>query len=427
MNSLLERTAAVTLAVTALFAPGAQAQDLGRIDGALFKTHHTNLFTNPGDSRGFTRQADPLVPRTPAGKHDAARNNILNALRKMGYAARLDGFTFYTSFGEGPVYEYTGCRNIMAVLPGKNPAYGVWIVSAFYDTIDPGQPLPLNLQSGPAPKSPGADLNASGVAAVLCVAEALARGRFLGTIQFILFDASEKNFGGAYHFVKRRTTDDPAQTNRIARSDIRFMISLDCVGYNPRGDGHNTAMVWGGPELPTVNRRKLRKALLAHGGITAADGGSIMSSDHVPFHEAGIDSCVLSERHIWSNPYIYTTLDTTAKAGYIDYAFGAKIAKGVAGFLAARAVPAARLDVGTAGGGTLAGPSGWLRLNSTVLLTAVPSPGWEFAGWRGDLAGCTPTGPSVLVPMTRDRAVTAAFRPLPLWKKSAVPVSLPAK
>jgi hypothetical protein len=439
----------------------------GVIRASLFKSYHTNLFVMPTQCRGFTRKADPAIPRVPAFQHDAARDYIFASLVKMGLKTRYDRFHFYTNFG-GPTYVYSNCYNIVAVLPGKNPAaYGTWIVSAFYDTVDRGQPLPTALTNGTAAKSPGADLNASGVAAVLCVADALKKRDLMGTVYFILFDASEKNFGGAYAFVERKTTPSavtntpppvvpppvvpppvvtntppPAVTNtpppvvtntpppvvtniitnatasatagkaaskKIERSNIRFMISLDTVAYNPPGDEHDMAMIWGGAAKPTQMRRKLGKALAAYGGIKAVQGGSINSSDHVPFWQAGIDACVLSERNIWSNPYIYTTADTITKSNYMDYGFGAAISRGVAGFLAAQAGPAVWLDVSTSGDGTVKGPAGWIRQGEQVELIAKPALNRVFKGWKGDVAGCTIMNNKLVATMDRSRAITAAF------------------
>jgi hypothetical protein len=408
LNRLIGLTVSAFLAVIPLHAP-AQALDLSKIDATLFRTYHTNLFVAPTQNRGFTRKADPAIFRTPASQHDAARDYIYASFARLGLVTALDPFSFSTNFG-GPTYTYTLCNNVIGILPGVNPAaYGVYIVSAFYDTLDTGQPLPTDLAKGLAPRSPGADLNASGVAAVLCAATALSQQRFMATIIFIAFDASEKNFGGSYHYVQHKTTLNPAKTNKLYRGAIRSMTSIDTVGYNPPGDGHNTAILWGGSAAPSRARVRLANAVLSYGGIPTIQGGSISSSDHVPFWEAGIDSCVLSERTIWSNPYIYTSLDSTAKAGYIDYTYASALARGVAGYLTQWAVPAKQLTVAATHGGSVTGSTGWIRSGSQVALTARPDLFWQFSRWSGDTAGCTISNLTILVPMTMDRSITAIF------------------
>ncbi len=408
LNRWMGLTVGAILTMLTLPSP-AQTLDLSKINATLFRTYHTNLFVGPTQSRGFTRKADPEIPRTPAFQHDAARDYIYACFARLGLVTSLDPFSFSTNFG-GPTYTYTLCNNVIGVLPGVNPsAYGVFIVSAFYDTLDTGQPLPIDITKGVAPRSPGADLNASGVAAVLCAANALSQQRFMATILFIAFDASEKNFGGSYHYVQRKTTINPTKTNKLYRGSIRSMTSIDTVGYNPLGKGHNTAILWGGSVTPSKFRIRLANAVLSYGGIQTIQGGTISSSDHVPFWEAGIDSCVLSERRIWSNPYIYTSLDSTAKSGYIDYTYASALARGVAGYLSQWAVPAKHLTVLKSGSGSVSGITGWVRSGSQVVLTAKPELFWQFSRWSGDTAGCTISNLTLLAPMTMDRTITAIF------------------
>lgn len=413
----VDKAVPVALLVFAMAGVGfSQTEEIvARISGPLVRSFHTNLCVNPGQFRGFTRKPNPNVERKPAGNHDMARDYIYSRLLAMGVPVRLVPFSFTTSFFPSPnTYHYASCNNIIVTIPGVDPArYGIFIVSAFYDTIDRGQPLPINMSSGPAPRSPGADLNASGVAALMAVAQAVARERFMSTVVLAFFDASEKNFGGSYHFVRTRTTWNVAKTNKLYRGSIRGMISLDTVGYNPKKWTYNTAALWGGSNSVTWLRKKLARSLRDYGGIQAIHSGSISSSDHVPFYEAGMDSCVLSERNIWNNPYTYTEADSIAKANYLDYDFMAGIAKGVAAFLARYALVARQLTVSTVGSGILVGEPAYYRAGSTVQLEARPSPGWRLEGWYGDILGCTVVSNKLVVPMSQDRAVQVRFTEFP--------------
>jgi uncharacterized repeat protein (TIGR02543 family) len=75
--------------------------------------------------------------------------------------------------------------------------------------------------------------------------------------------------------------------------------------------------------------------------------------------------------------------------------------------------PIRSVTVGVTGDGSVAlDPPGGLYASGTlVTLTATPAPGFEFAGWSGDLAGTANPG-ALLV--DADRSVDALFVPLPL-------------
>lgn len=333
----IQRLAAVCLlgALTANLAP-AQTAIVNQINAAMFQGYHTNLSVKEGQSRSFTTKGNPLVDRVPSSQHDLARNYIFTSLSNLGLSTKLDPFSFATGFGD-TTYIYKNCNNIIATLPGIDPSAGYFIVGANYDSMDPGQPLPLTPSEGPAPRSPGADMNASGVASLLCLANVLRHESFRSTIVFVAFDASLKNYAGSTRFVQHSTTTKTNRPTRIFRGDIKCMISLDTIAYNrQKGSYANSALLYGGKESPSRNRRKLGNALATFGGLTVIQGTSSYS-DHIPFALAGIDSCVLMEGGVWKNPYIYTAHDSIDQTNYIDYAYAANMTRGVAAFLCQQA------------------------------------------------------------------------------------------
>jgi hypothetical protein len=307
-----------------------------QIDAPLLQKHHTNLFVNAGESRGFTRGGDEVHPRIPAGQHDAARDYIASAFTAAGLTPEMNPFSFATSFGAGPVY-YTNCNNVVATIPGSDPATnGYYIIGAYYDTVDKGQPNPDNY-SVPGIINPGADMNGSGVAALLSLAEVLSKYSFRSTLVFVAFDASQKNFTGAKWFLKSKTTAKTNSVTKIPRNLIKGMISIDTIGYHRKGGYKNQVLVYGGKEVPSKNRVKMGKSLVTYGTLDVVQGGTLQSSDHVVFHTAGIDSLVVQEGGVWVNPYTYTKLDSVTTSNYIDYAYMARVTKGVAGFICTRA------------------------------------------------------------------------------------------
>ena len=82
----------------------------------------------------------------------------------------------------------------------------------------------------------------------------------------------------------------------------------------------------------------------------------------------------------------------------------------------ARFAPVESLQVRVVGGGAVTGSndSGSYAPGELVTLTAVPAPGWEFAGWSGEAVG---SSPSVQVTMDGPQAVMARFvLPVAAWR-----------
>ena len=96
-------------------------------------------------------------------------------------------------------YDYNGRRvaNLIADLPGSPTANGSassppYIVGAHYDT---------------AVGTPGADDNASGVAAVMEIARVLSAHKSDSTLVFVAFDGEEQGLFGSWHYVEFHTSD----------------------------------------------------------------------------------------------------------------------------------------------------------------------------------------------------------------------------
>ena len=71
------------------------------------------------------------------------------------------------------------------------------------------------------------------------------------------------------------------------------------------------------------------------------------------------------------------------------------------------------LDTVATGRGIISVNSGYQAANSTVDILAQPDAGASFLRWSGDIAGCTVSGNTISVPMTRGRGpVTAEFTPI---------------
>ena len=147
----------------------------------------------------------------------AAGSYIISHLEKLGLEPAGDNGSYYQQFG--------GMRNILALARGSDPAVAneLIVVGAHYDHVGYG-----NSGNSYGPFGfvhNGADDNASGVAGLIEVAEAMQHlpGRPRRPILFAFWDGEEKGLLGSYHFVRVR----PAL---LAHMSIAFSVNLDMIG-----------------------------------------------------------------------------------------------------------------------------------------------------------------------------------------------------
>jgi Zn-dependent M28 family amino/carboxypeptidase len=195
-----------------------------------------------------------------------ARAFLTASLQEAGIAALGDSYehTFVGRNGSGV--------NVVAMVPGQHPRAPVIVVTAHYDHEGVRGGIVYN----------GADDNASGVAAALAIARAAASDPFNSRLVIALVDAEEGGMIGSDAFVR-----DPP----IPLSDIALNVNLDMVA---RTDG----LLWAGGAHHTPELREVLEAVaadapvelrLGHDRPGAPEGSDwTNSSDHAPFHRAGI-------------------------------------------------------------------------------------------------------------------------------------------
>lgn len=165
--------------------------------------------------------------------------------------------------------------NLFGMIEGRREPERFVLVSAHYDHV--------GVRGGVA--YPGADDNASGVAAMLAIAAWFARYPPDQSLVFIAFDAEEEGLAGAKRFV----SDPPIDLRRVT-----VLVNIDMIG---RGDD-NTLVAAGthhSPALqPIVSAAAEGRDLTVRFGHdrprSEARGESdwTHSSDHGPFHSAGV-------------------------------------------------------------------------------------------------------------------------------------------
>ena len=142
---------------------------------------------------------------------------VMNKFRSLGVDdVRLDSFILKRSYGgnEYEMYEY----NVIATIEGTEYPSEVFVMGGHFDSVvrsTAGNPFDL---------APGANDNASGVAAAMEVARVISSNNFdpAYTIEFIAFDAEELGLWGSR---------DYAEKSRNANKEILLMLNNDMIAY----------------------------------------------------------------------------------------------------------------------------------------------------------------------------------------------------
>jgi hypothetical protein len=233
-------------------------------------------------------------------EHYLARQRIAERFEGFGLVAGLEPFWYNSGVD----------HNVVGVLPGAICPGEIYIVGAHYDAIG---------------GSPGACDNASGVAGVLEVARVLSQHAFEATVIFIAFDREEQGMIGSAAYVARH-----------AREDIRSMVNLDCISYQPAEFGD---LDYAGARLCRTARTDLvddlAAAMESYAGLRCVTGFGD-DSDHVPFSREGF-AAVLLRSYATDNPYVHTPSDSVDTPGNINYEYATLLTSGVVGYLATRA------------------------------------------------------------------------------------------
>jgi len=223
---------------------------------------------------------DEIGPRV-AGLSGETRagDRILEWFGELGYAPDTQEFTYR---GGGESHR---SRNIVAVKPGVSGKQIV--IGAHYDSVAAGR---------------GAFDNASGIALMMQLADALRDETTPYTLVFVAFGAEESGLRGSAHYV--------AELSEQARADTVLMVNFDSVATGDRLYCYSSkGAPWPQLALRSMARR-LGDYILTSPGLNKdyPYGTTGDWSDHVAFRKAGI-------------PYLYfeaTTWLLGDKDGYLN-------------------------------------------------------------------------------------------------------------
>ncbi len=256
------------------------------------------------------------VPRDAFENHAAllqVQNYIRAQFEAWGYQVEPDSFSF-----QGQPFQNLIARK----QPSQTPRF---LIGAHFDAV---------------PGTPGADDNASGVAALLEIAYCLAASDIVHQIDFVAFNLEEYNMIGSQHLAQRLKRENKPLTG---------MLSLEMIGFTSSKPGSQQMPLVLRPFYPSVGNfialvgdtgsipllKAAQKAFkqvsgLPVEGLTLPAQGKIFPetrlSDHAPFWDAGYPALLVTDTSFFRNPHYHGAGDTLAT---LDLPFLGRVVEGV--------------------------------------------------------------------------------------------------
>lgn len=223
------------------------------------------------------------------------------------------------------------CRNVVGEIVGTGHPNEIVLVGPHLDSISGAQSATL---------APGADDNASGVAAALYMAKVFAYHRFDRTVRFVFFDGEELGKYGSFYYAGKAKT---------AGENIVAMLAPDMLAYNA-GSGvlalHTRSPgAAGEPADRAIAQQSIDVAstysISGAKPTLFADGKTW--SDHQDFWNAGYPAIMMVQDLSQEDPRHHTTEDTVSRFVWSYYVGAAKVLLGAvaseAGLVSASPTP----------------------------------------------------------------------------------------
>ncbi len=257
-----------------------------------------------------------------------ARNYIMQELRAAGWEPKLEPFTVLSEGESGkPETRY----NITALRPGAE-AGKRYVVGAHYDACDTGE------------GNPGADDNASAVAALLAIARRLPVEQAQLGLELVFYDCEEPPWFGT------ASMGSAVHAARCTPEEVLGMVCLEMLGYYSDEEGSQPSLFPGyGLVLPTVGNfiavvgdmdawslarraaRKLEGRLpTARINLPFVHGTGLFFSDHRNYHPRGIPAIMVTDTALLRNTNYH---EPTDKPDTLDYRRMAAVTQGLVKFL----------------------------------------------------------------------------------------------
>lgn len=247
----------------------------------------------------------------------AAAEYIRNTLAGSGYEVRRH---VYEAMGKG-------CENLEAEVRGTTEPDDILLVGAHYDSVV---------------GCPGANDNASGVAAMLALAGAVVQSKPSCTLRFVAFTNEEPPYFQTRHMGSRLY----ARRCRERGERIILMLSLETIGYysnEPKSQGYPfpigffypstgnfIAFVSNTENAPWV--KHLLTTFRSHAKFPSQGGAlwewipGVAWSDHWSFWQEGYPAVMVTDTAPNRYPYYHTASDTPDR---VDYPRMARVVSGL--------------------------------------------------------------------------------------------------
>ena len=247
---------------------------------------------------------------------DAAGDSLHATLASYGLDVSYEDF----------VWGGKAMRNVVARLPGTVSPQKVFVLGAHYDSIS----------QNPSVSAPGADDDASGIAAVLEAARIMSGHAFENTVEFICFSGEEQGMKGSEASVALALSQG---------KNIAGMVNLDMIAYFPASSdreldiGRNAASGW---LADVVAQSAADYASLA---VHNWPDTGVCYDDQASYWNAGFPAVILMdcyEAHLDPTgtgetvPHYHRTTDTSAT---LDLDEATEAVRTVVGTMATLAVP----------------------------------------------------------------------------------------
>ena len=260
-------------------------------------------------------------PFSTPGPLEQAAGYIAHQFQSMGLAVSREEVSL----------EGTASHNIFGLKEGTDSSAGTFIFGAHYDSVQ---------------GTPGADDNASAVAALLEVARCLEETAVTGSILFTAFTLEEYGFIGSRQMAARI---------KEAGEPVSGMIALEMLGYRTREAGSQTyppyvdaarypdtgdfiAVVGNEPSQSLAfGLAKALKQTTPELGVESLvlpgrgdDFVEVRLSDHCAFWEQDFKAVMLTDTAFFRNPHYHQATDTLET---LDIDFIREICAGLAEYL----------------------------------------------------------------------------------------------
>ena len=247
----------------------------------------------------------------------AAAEYIRDEWRAQGYVVSAQGY----AVGE------LWCENLAVEIPGGPYANDIILIGAHYDSIH---------------RSPGADDNASGIAALLELARSFSLLQPACTLRLVAFVNEEPPF----FYWGRMGSSEYARAARAKGEHIRLMLALEMLGYfddAPGSQAYPPLLRHFFPDCGNfiafvanlASRHVLQELVSAFRAgsdfpcehlATLAWLPGVAWSDHLSFWREGYPAVMATDTAFYRNPHYHSVSDTPEK---LDYGRMARLVKGL--------------------------------------------------------------------------------------------------